>query len=79
LNINHIYSELNKELDRAEKIHPDWPNDIVYQVAIVSEESGELLKAVLDFKSNKAPSDDIIKEAIQTGAMILRFLKNIKI
>lgn len=79
MNINDAFRKLTEELERAEKQHPEWPKDLVYQAAIVQEESGEFLKAVMDYKSGKGPADDIIKEAIQTGAMILRFLKNEKL
>jgi hypothetical protein len=76
LNINHAYREIVEELERAEKLHPNWPKDIVYQIATMCEEAGEALKATLDYKYGKGPSDDIIKEVIQTAAMCLRFLKN---
>jgi hypothetical protein len=79
MNINDAFRRITDELDRAEKIHPEWPRDIVYQAAIVTEEAGELLKAALDHKEGKGPSDDIIKEAVQVGAMAIRFLKNEKL
>jgi NTP pyrophosphatase (non-canonical NTP hydrolase) len=78
MNINEVMSKMTEELRRAEKIHPDFPKDIVYQCAIMIEEAGETMKAVLDFKSNKVQLEEVKKEAIQTGAMILRFLKNLQ-
>lgn len=62
------------ELDRAEKKHPSWPDDLIHRAAIVSEEAGELLRASLQ---NNYEGDRLIamrKEAEQTGAMALRFL-----
>ena len=54
--------ELNSELDRLEKYrpieseyqralkkHPNWPDDLFRQIAIVNEEAGEATKAVLHF------------------------------
>jgi hypothetical protein len=77
MNINEITSEIYEELERAESLHPKFPTDLVYQCAIMIEEAGETMKAVLDYKSGKCPRSDIVKEAIQTGAMVIRFLKNI--
>jgi len=72
--------EIMAELDRAERIHPEWPKDMIYQAAIVNEESGELIKAVLEnrFEPNKDISIyDLAREAIQVGAMAIRFLKHL--
>jgi hypothetical protein len=37
------------EIERAKKIHPDWPLDVVHAAAILCEEAGELIQAALDF------------------------------
>lgn len=34
-----------KEVERAEKLHPRFPHDKVYQAAILNEEAGEVLQA----------------------------------
>lgn len=65
------------ELDRAEKLHPVWPNNHVYQAAIVGEEAGELLQASLNFDEKKGTRRAMISEAVHTAAVALRFLKNI--
>lgn len=78
MNINDVIGKITEELRRAEDIHPEYPKDIVYQCAIMIEEAGETMKAVLDYKSNKVPLNEVKKEAIQTGAMVLRFLKNLQ-
>ena len=69
-----IFSEIN----RAEKLHPDWPTNPIHQAAIVSEEAGELLQASLNHNEHKGSKKAIITEAIHTAASALRFLKNIE-
>jgi len=72
-----IRSILN-ELSRAEKVYPDWPKDIVYQASIMNEEAGEVVQAVNNLvMHNKGSIEDIREELIQTGAMVLRCLKNL--
>lgn len=71
-------SEIMDELRRARILHPNWPHDIIYQAAVVCEESGELLKAVNDYHHHgKGTMDDIRDELIQTGAMVVRMLVNL--
>jgi NTP pyrophosphatase (non-canonical NTP hydrolase) len=69
------------ELERAEKIHPVWPTDIIHAGAVVAEEAGELLQACNNYESNPhKPNVHFInmeEEAIQTGAMAIRFLINL--
>lgn len=77
MNENQISELINDELKRAECLHPVWPDDLIHQSAIVGEESGELLKACLDYHYHgKGTKMDIAVEAIQTAAMSIRFLKN---
>ena len=48
MKIEEVISLVMTELNRAEEAHPDWPKDDVRAAAVVAEESGELVKAVLD-------------------------------
>src|SRR3546814_15393267 len=64
------------ELNSAKEKHPSWPKDFVHRSAIVSEEAGELVRASLRFAYEKGRYYDMHKEALQTGAMVLRFLIN---
>lgn len=64
------------ELERAEKKHPGWPEDVVHQAAIVAEEAGELVKCSIDRFYAGGDMKDVVREASQVGAMGLRFLLN---
>ena len=72
------YKAIEKELQRAKKIHPNYPTDIFIQLAIMQEEAGEATKAVLDYQCNKCSIDSIIQELIQTAAMCMRMLEAIQ-
>lgn len=78
MNIDDIIDDINKELDRAKNLHPDWPSDIVHAAAKVTEEAGELLQAANSYleTGDKLYMVMCIKEAVQTGAMAIRFLEN---
>lgn len=69
--------KIKRELERAEQKHPNWPIDILHQVAILNEESGEVTKAALQFEYEGCSLEEVENELIQTAAMCLRMLKNI--
>lgn len=71
-----IISAIMAELDRAEAKYPAWPTDQVHAAAIVAEESGELVRAVLNEAYHGEPAADSDREAVQTAAMAVRFLAN---
>ena len=79
----NIIADILQELKVAKKKHPNWPDHVVAQAAIVGEEAGELLQAALQAKyetQRKEPSEHTArmkKEAIQTAAMAIRFLQNL--
>lgn len=73
-------SDVSAELLRAVRKFPEWPKDPLHALAIVGEEYGELTKAVLQhtYEPKKGVTrEDIREEAIQTAAMILRFIMNL--
>lgn len=79
-----ILADILNELKRAKREHPNWPDHPAAQAGIVCEESGELMKACLQWKYEKDPVNKEIQiknmrdEAIQTAAMAIRFLENLK-
>jgi len=70
------FEAIEKELIKARKKFPSWPTDPVHAAAIVAEESGELTRAALQFTYEKGPGIDMFDEAIQVGAMAVRFIEN---
>lgn len=71
------YTEIDKEYIRAENKHPDFPNDIFIQLAIMQEEAGEVTKAVLHYSYEGGSLQDIKDELIQTAAMCVRMLESL--
>lgn len=72
-----ISSEIIDEVIRASSIHPTWPTDAVHAVSILTEESGELMKAAIEYHYNNGDIEAVREEAVQTGAMALRVLMHI--
>jgi NTP pyrophosphatase (non-canonical NTP hydrolase) len=72
------YAPIDKELKRAEKKHPDFPNDMFKQLAIMLEEAGEVTKAVLHYHDENGSLEDVKTELIHTAAMCMRMLGALK-
>ena len=64
------------EIERAEKLHPVWPKNMIHASLICSEECGELAQSVLNHNEKKGSRKAISTEAVHTAAMAIRFLKN---
>ena len=64
------------ELERARRLYPAWPADLVHAAAVASEEMGEVVKSCNSYywQQGSDTVDDIRTEAIQAIAMLLRFL-----
>ena len=73
-----IIDDIHEEYCRACKKWPEWPDDIIHAVAIMAEESGEATRASLNYIYENGTLEDLKKELIQTGAMVIRCLINLK-
>lgn len=69
------YAKIDSELIRAKKKHPNFPNDMFQQLAIMQEEAGEVTKAVLHFHHEGGTIDHVEEELIQTAAMCMRMIE----
>ena len=66
------------ELMRAMDKHPVFPEDIVHKVAVMAEESGEALRAALQYQFEDGTMEELKTELRQTGAMCLRVLMELE-
>lgn len=73
--LEDILVDIIRELGSATHKFPDWPQDPLHAVAVLSEEVGELVQAILQYVYEGA-TENIYAEAIQVGAMVVRFLLN---
>jgi hypothetical protein len=76
MNLAEILYLMLEEVRKARTKFPGWPGNSVMACAIVAEEMGELPQAVneLYWDQGEAELADVQKEAIHTGAMLIRFL-----
>ena len=67
---------IRAELAKAAKKFPTWPTRVIDAGNVVSEEAGELAKACLQatYEKHKETPEGVQMEAVQTGAMAVRFL-----
>ena len=65
------------ELARAESLHSWEGNSIFKNALILSEEAGEVSRAVLRYSDEGASIEDVKEELIQCAAMRFRMLKNL--
>ena len=69
-----IIEEVIAELEAAKKKHPNWPDNVFEQLAIVGEEFGEIQQAALQAKHENGDPRAVYHEAVQLAAMSLRLL-----
>jgi len=72
--IKWVIGEILEEYLRAKDKY-FFPDDVVHAAAIVSEESGELVRAANNTYYDDTPEHrlNLLEEAVQTGAMAIRF------
>jgi NTP pyrophosphatase (non-canonical NTP hydrolase) len=73
---------IEQELKKARNKHPNWPGseskqDVLFAAAIVGEESGELIRAAVQFYGELGSAEACFREAIQTAACCFRFLEGV--
>lgn len=79
-----VLQAIEAEYERAKIKYPWWPSDPVHAIAIAWEEKGELIQACNDHvhpQCNHLGDDTLsrmYKEAVQMGAMAVRFLENME-
>ena len=71
------YSIIEEELKKAEAKHPNYPEDMFRQLAIMNEEAGEATKAVLHYYYENGSLEDVKAELVQTAAMCMRMIESI--
>ena len=72
-----ILQQIKNELVRATAKFPTWPNDPIHAMAVVNEEIGELNQAVLQAVYEDGEFEPVYQEAIQSAAMLFRFLDSL--
>ena len=68
---------ITKELTKAVAKFPEWPVDPIHASQVVQEEAGELGQATLQWAYESGNRTSCLNEAIQAGAMAIRFLMHI--
>lgn len=78
LEIQQTLFDVIKEYNKAKKGHPETDNfDINKMALVVSEEAGEVSRAVLQYQDEGGSKEAIRDELVQTAAMCLRMLLNL--
>lgn len=74
-------NDIMHEVARATEKFPTWPTDPLHAVAVLGEEYGELVKAVLQsvYEPHKSSPADVREEAIQCAAMAVRFCMSLAV
>ena len=80
MTIDEAIEAIREEVAKATAKFPTWPTDVIHAAAVVGEEAGELGKACLEatYEKPKSSPADCEMEAIQTGAMAVRFLMSLE-
>lgn len=76
MTIDEAIEAIRAEVAKATAKFPTWPTRVIDAAAVVGEEAGELTKACLEatYEKHKETPEGVQREAIQTGAMAVRFL-----
>jgi hypothetical protein len=77
MKVDDVMGLIFRELRKAEKKHPGWPDDKIHAVGIVIEEAGEAMRAAIDITYSVGSMEDLKIELAQTGAMAIRAMMNL--
>ena len=79
MTLDEAMDAVRAEVAKATEKFPLWPTRIIDAGNVVAEGAGELSKACLQatYEKHKIADGDVQMEAIQTGAMAVRFLMSI--
>jgi hypothetical protein len=72
MKLGEAETAIRNELSRAKALHPEWPEDVIHQVAIMQDESGEAIRAAVQYVYEGGSIEAVKDELKQTGAMVLR-------
>jgi NTP pyrophosphatase (non-canonical NTP hydrolase) len=80
MTLDEAMEAVRAEVAKATTKFPTWPTRIIDAGNVVSEEAGELAKACLQatYEKHKIEVGDVMMEAVQTGAMAVRFLMSME-
>lgn len=79
MTIDQALEMIRLEVSKETAKFPTWPTRVIDAGNVVSEEAGELAKACLQatYEKHKSGEAEITEEAVQTGAMAVRFIMSI--
>ena len=75
MKMEKIFKEIEIAVKKAESKHKVFPDSLIHQAAILAEESGEVVQAVLNHHDHGKDSSLIDVELYQTIAVCVRMLK----
>jgi hypothetical protein len=80
MTLDEAIEAIRNEVANATAKFPTWPTRIIDAGNVVAEEAGELSKACLQatYEKHKIQDGDVKMEAVQTGAMAVRFLMSLE-
>lgn len=76
----NLIDDVLNEVNRAERKHPKWPDNVAYGILIVGEEYGEAMREAVKIQMNEADAnkENLRMELVHTAATCLRMLKNLQ-
>lgn len=77
MNFKQFTKMVEHEVMLAEYKHPEWPKDLLHQIAIVNEKSGEATRAALKVVYEQGSKQELQKELVQTAAMCFRMIQHL--